>query len=112
MSKLLTCALLLAAALPAEVRVFWLPTQTNIPGLPQLATEATRYGVQVFIGSDEASKAFEVTLRVRVGGEECEVVGRVERTDGASNVAYSTLWVAWFDEAPQVLSVAVKAVRE
>jgi hypothetical protein len=93
----------------ADVRFMWLPNQTNVPGVPMIETPTTRYGVQVFMDSDDAKvNEFAVTLTVRIAGEIRVVTGNVARSGKAEGVTYSTIFSAWFDEIPEVLAISVK----
>lgn len=110
--KLLMLTLMLASPLfSADVRFTWLPTMTNVPGVEQTTTPQTLYGIQVFMDSDNAKTSeFAITLTVRIDGEIRVITGTVARSPKAEGVRYSSAWVSFFEQMPEVVAISVKAI--
>jgi hypothetical protein len=114
MKKLCLLMLLLAGACSAaDVRFMWLLTLNAVNGLPSV-TDVPQYGVQVFLDSDNpAVTEFQITTVVQMASGDIVVNTQTAQRDGkATNVQYSTAYVAWIGPDPnfQVLSIQVKAV--
>lgn len=107
----LLCSLVFAT----DARFTWLPTQTNVIGVPDTFTgDTTFYGVEVFMDSDNpAISEFSVSATVRLSsGEIRTFTGTVPRAIGKfQGVKYSTGMVVWVDTSQnfEVLAIEVKA---
>ncbi len=82
---------------PAPPPIFWLRTQTNTPGIPEMQTGQTQYGIQVFLLGTETG-SFRLTLTTESGTSTITV----EKGEMPS------LWVVWFAEEQQTVSVTVE----
>lgn len=110
----LTMLLAASVACAADVHFTWLPSFSNIPGIPQTNTAVTQYGVNVLLSSDNQNvTSFEVTLVVQLANNKIQTFHGVTPVGPqADGVQYSTMYSVWVDTNPnfQVLAIAVNAV--
>lgn len=98
----------------ADIHFTWLPSFSNIPGIPQTDTAVTQYGVNVLLSSDNPNvTAFDVSLVVQLSDNRIQTFhGTVAAGPVAQGVQYSTMYAVWVDTNPnfQVLAIAANAI--
>lgn len=112
MKRLIGSLLMLTSSLMATESHLWLLAMTNVPGVKEMDTPETEYGVQVFMDSDNPlCTGFTVTLEVEMpDGERRTIVDTVARQQKAIGVVFGTAWSTYLgtDLNWRVVSLSVE----